>query len=122
MVLTLASILIIGSSSMALSLIWALTTCPSLLAGVMPALFWGVEYRMPKGLRYAPGARYASPEVAHLEPRIIEKMVPFLAACHARMAQSLVKLEVGKWLATSPASIKKAAIKGDPWVSAVMRY
>lgn len=88
----------------------------------MPALFWDMDYRMPKGLRYAPEARYASPEVAHLQPHIIEKMVPFLAACKARMAQPLVKPKMGKWLATSPPSIKTAAIKGDLWARAVMRY
>jgi len=91
-------------------------------ASEMPALFWHTGYRMPKGLKYAPEARYASPEVAHLEPHIIEKMVPFLAACHARMAQPLVKPKIGKWLVTSPSSIKKAAIKGDLWARAVMRY
>jgi len=49
-------------------------------------------------------------------------MVPFLAACHARMALPLVKPKIGKWLVTSPFSIKKAAIKGDLWARAVMRY
>ncbi len=77
---------------------------------------------MPKGLRYVPEARYAAPELGHLEPHIIEKMEPFLAACHARMGQPLVKPKLGKWLVTSPASIKNAAIKGDPWARAVMRY
>ena len=91
-------------------------------ASEMPALLWDTGYRMPKGLRYAPEACYASPEVAHLEPHVIEKMVPFLAACHARMAQPLVKPKIGKWLVTSPSSIKKAAIKGDLWARAVMRY
>lgn len=91
-------------------------------ASEMPALFWDKRYHMPKGLRYAPEARYASPEVAHLEPHIIEKMVPFLAACHTCMAQPLVKPKISKWLVTSPSSIKKAAIKGDLWARAVMRY
>jgi len=88
----------------------------------MPALCWDVGYRMPKGLRYAPEARYASSEVANLQPHIIEKMVPFLAACKARMAQPLVKPRIGKWMATSPSSIKQAAIKGDSWARALMRY
>lgn len=91
-------------------------------ASEMPALFWHMGYRMPKGLRYVPETRYASPEVAELEPHISAKMMPFLAACHARIAQPLVKPKIGKWLATSPSSIKKAAIKGDLWARAVMRY
>ena len=62
----------------------------------MAALLWDMGFRMPKGLRYAPEAGYASPEVAHLQPHIIQKMVPFLAACKARMAQSLVKPKMGK--------------------------
>lgn len=91
-------------------------------ASEMQAMFWDTGYRMPKGLKYAPEAHYTSPEVAHLEPHIIEKMMLFLAACHARMAQPLVKPKIGKWLVTSPSSIKKAAIKGDLWAHAVMRY
>jgi hypothetical protein len=91
-------------------------------ASEMQAMFWDMGYRMPKALKYAPDAHYASPEVAHLEPHIIEKMMLFLAACHARMAQPLVKPKIGKWLVTSPSSIKKAAIKGDLWARAVMRY
>jgi len=91
-------------------------------ASEMPALFWDMAYRMPKGLRYVPEARYASPEVAQLEPHVIGKMMQFLAACHARHAQPLVKPKIGKWLATSPSSIKKAAIKGDLWARALIRY
>lgn len=94
----------------------------SFLASEMPALFWDSAYRMPKGLRYAPEARYAAPGIAHLEPHIIEKMEPFLIACHARIRQPLVKPKLGKWLVRSPSSIKNAAIKGDPWARAVMRY
>ena len=94
----------------------------SFAASEMPALFWDTGYRMPKGLRYAPEARYASPEVAHLEPHIIEKMVPFLEACHARMGQPLVKPKIGKWLVTNPSSVEKAASKGDQWARAVIRY
>ncbi|NMX32262.1 MULTISPECIES: hypothetical protein [Pseudomonas] len=91
-------------------------------ASEMPAMVWDKGYRMPKGLRYAPQAMYDSPQVVHLEPHIAEKMEPFLSACHARMAQPLVKPKLGKWLVTSPSSIKKAAIKGDVWARAVMRY
>ncbi|EUB86985.1 hypothetical protein [Pseudomonas sp. GM30] len=94
----------------------------SFLASEMPALYWDKGYRMPKGLKYAPEARYASPEVAHLEPHIIEKMVPFLAACQVRMCQPLVKPKIGKWLVTTPSSIQRAASKGDLWARAVIRY
>lgn len=94
----------------------------SFAASEMPALFWDTGYRMPKGLRYAPEAHYASAEVAYLEPHIIEKMVPFLAACHARMGQPLVKPKIGTWLVTNPSSVQKAASKGDQWARAVIRY
>ncbi|OLU00931.1 hypothetical protein SAMN04490202_0880 [Pseudomonas reinekei] len=94
----------------------------SFLSSEMPVLFWDTGYRMPKGLKYVPEARYASPEVAHLEPHIIEKMVPFLAACHARMGQPPVKPKIGKWLVTTPSSIQRAASKGDLWARAVIRY
>lgn len=94
----------------------------SFAASEIPALFWDRGYHMPKGLKYAPEARYASPEVGHLDPHIIEKMVPFLAACHSRMGQLLVKPKIGKWLVTSPSSIQQAASKGDLWARAVIRY
>ncbi len=61
------------------------------LACEMPAVFWDTAYAFPKGLTYAPEASYASSEVAQLAPHIIEKMEPFLAACHARMGRPLVK-------------------------------
>ena len=90
-------------------------------ASEMPAVFWGRSYPLPKGLRYVPEARYPSTD-AYLTPDIIEKMVPFLAACHARMGQPLVRPRVGKWLVTTPSSIHKAATKGDMWARAVLRY
>lgn len=92
------------------------------LACEMPAVFWDTSYAFPKGLTYAPEASYASSEVAQLAPHIVEKMEPFLAACHARMAKPLVKPKIGKWLVTSPTSIRRAAGKGDVWARAVIRY
>ncbi len=94
----------------------------SFSASPMPALCWDERYPMPKGLRYVPEARYVTGEMTGLEPHIVEKMVPFLAACNARMTRPLVKARIGKWLATSPSSIKQAAIAGDPWARAVIRY
>src|SRR5450830_889502 len=88
----------------------------------VPAVFWDTSYALPRGLRYDPEARYASMEVTHLAPHIIEKMEPFLAACHARMAKPLVKPKIGKWLVTTPSSIERAASKGDLWAQGVIRY
>lgn len=88
----------------------------------IPAVIWDAGYDLPRGLKYAPEARYALPEISHLEPHIIEKMEPFLAACHARMGETLVKPKIGKWLVRTPSSIQKAASKGDQWARAVIRY
>lgn len=88
----------------------------------VPAVFWNASYPLPKGLIYNPAVRYPSSDISHLAPHIIEKMEPFLAACHARMAKPLAKPKIGKWLVTTPSSIQKAASKGDPWARAVIRY
>lgn len=88
----------------------------------VPAVFWSASYPLPKGLIYNPVNRYPSSDISHLAPHIIEKMEPFLAACCDRMAKPLAKPKIGKWLVTTPASIQKAARKGDPWALAVIRY
>ncbi|WP_150636667.1 hypothetical protein [Pseudomonas fluorescens] len=88
----------------------------------VPAVFWDTSYALPRGLRYDPQARYESTEVTHLAPHIIEKMEPFLAACHARMAKPLVKPKIGKWLITTPSSIDRAASKGDLWARGMVRF
>ncbi|PRA33656.1 hypothetical protein CQZ99_10475 [Pseudomonas poae] len=85
-------------------------------------MFWDTGYALPKGLVYRPVARYESTETTYLESHIVEKMVPFLAACEARMSMSLVKPKIGKWLVTTPSSIQKAASKGDLWARAMIRY
>lgn len=91
-------------------------------ASEVPAVFWDTGYELPRGLVYRSVTRYESTETAHLEPHIVEKMEPFLAACHARMSKPLVKPKIGKWLVTTPSSIQKAAGKGDQWARAVIRY
>lgn len=91
-------------------------------ASEVPAVFWDTGYALPKGLVYRPVARYESTETTHLESHIVDKMVPFLAACEARMSKSLVKPKIGKWLVTTPSSIQKAASKGDLWARAMIRY
>jgi len=68
----------------------------------MPVVFWSTSYPLPKGLIYSPSARYPSSDFSRLSPHIMEKMEPFLAACHARMAKPLTKPKIGKWLVTSP--------------------
>lgn len=88
----------------------------------MPAVFWSTSYPLPKGLIYSPDARCPSSDVSHQSPHIIEKMEPFLAACHASMAKPLTKPKIGKWLVTTTSSIQKAAQEGDLWARAVIRY
>ncbi|WP_416769626.1 hypothetical protein ACMGT0_20840 [Pseudomonas sp. RHF3.3-3] len=88
----------------------------------MPAVFWGKGYALPKGLKYVEATRVESSEITCLEPHIQEKMKPFLEACVARMAKPLVKPKLGKWLATSPSSVHKAAVKGDLWARSIIRY
>lgn len=94
----------------------------SFVASDMPALFWDTANPLPKGLRYASEARYASTETSHFESQIEERMIVFIAACHARMKQPLVKPKLGRWLATTPSSFQKAASKGDVWAKSVIRY
>lgn len=94
----------------------------SFVASQMPALFWDITNVLPKGLIYASEARYASTEISHFEPLIEERMIMFIAACHARMKQPLVKPKLGRWLATTPSSFQNAASKGDVWARSVIRY
>ncbi len=91
-------------------------------ASEMPAVCWGREHALPKGLRYRETTRCASSETSYLDVHIKEKMMPFLEACVARMAKPLVKPKLGKWLATSPSSVHKAAVKGDLWARSLIRY
>ncbi len=88
----------------------------------MPAVFWKTGNPLPRGLFYSPANRYPSSDISHLAPHIIDKMEPFLAACYARMAKPQANRKIGKWLATTPSSIQKAARKGDPWALAMIRY
>lgn len=88
----------------------------------MPVVFWSTCYPLPKGLIYNPGTRYPSSDISHLAPHVIEKMEPFLTACHARIAKPLAKPKIGKWLVTTPSSIQRAAQKGDLWARAVAQY
>lgn len=94
----------------------------SFSASEVPVVFWDPGNELPRALVYRAVARYESTETAHLEPHIVEKMEPFLAACHARMSKPLVKPKIGKWLVTTPLSIQRAADKGDQWARAVIRY
>ena len=77
---------------------------------------------MPKGLKYRETTRSESSEIAYLEPHIQEKMKPFLEACLAKMAKPMLKPKLGKWLATSPIAVHKAALKGDLWARSIIRY
>lgn len=88
----------------------------------IPATFWDKSHALPSGMRYDPEASYASLESVYLEPHIVEKMEPFLAACDARVAKPLVKPKIGKWLVTSPASIDRAASKGDLWAQGMVHH
>lgn len=88
----------------------------------IPAVFWDLKNTFPKGLKYVEAARYSSSDVSQLAPHISEQMIPFLASCRARMAKPLVKPKIGRWLATSPAAIEKAAQKGDLWARGIFRY
>ncbi|MBF8721379.1 hypothetical protein [Pseudomonas guariconensis] len=99
-----------------------LPTESSYPASEMPAIYWGRQYALPKGLRYRETTRCASSESSYLDPHIREKMTPFLEACVVRMAKPLVKPKLGKWLATSPSSVHKAAVKGDLWARSLIRY
>lgn len=62
----------------------------------MPAVFWDLRNPLPKELKYVAVARYPQPDAQELAPHIIEKMIPFLASCHARMTKPLVKPKIGK--------------------------
>lgn len=88
----------------------------------IPATYWDKSHALPSGLRYEPEARYGSLEAIYLEPHIAEKMERFLSACTARIAKPLVKPTVGKWLVISPASIDRAANKGDMWAQGMVRH
>lgn len=91
-------------------------------ASEMPGVCWERQHPLPKGLRYHESTRCVSSETSYLEPHIKAKMTPFLEACVARIAKPLVKPKLGKWLATSPSSIHKAAGKGDLWAKSLIHY
>jgi hypothetical protein len=58
----------------------------------------------------------------YLQPHMVEKMEAFLPACRTRMAKPMVKPKIGKWLVSTPSSIKRAASKGDPWAQSILRH
>lgn len=82
-----------------------LPTESSYPASEMPAMCWGREHALPRGISYCETTRCVSSETPCLEPHIKQKMEPFLEACLARMAKPLVKPKLGKWLATSPSVV-----------------